>query len=671
MTFLSASNIAIAAALTIPPLVALYFLKLKRQVRLVPSTLLWKKSIEDLRVNAPFQRLRTSLLLLLQLLVLIVAAVALGQPMFQTAEVHRDTVILLIDQSASMGVIEKDGRTRLDIAKERARRTIDNLSEDARAMVIAYCDRATVVSSFDRDHDAVKRRIDEIEPTQSTTNISEAITLAEAYAQNVIIGGAEAGRDVAPEAAVSPASLFIFTDGRIADARDASLQKFSLERVTVERVGARNDNVGVVSMQARRHYEKPERLQVSAAVQNFGPDPVSADLTLYLDGRAADVQQVSLQPARPDTEGQTDTQSQREVANIIFDETEFGAGGIVEVVLRIDDALDADDRAWVIVEPPQKARVLLVTEDNPFLESALAVLPIDLVKMTPDLYETAEDSVLQVGDRSAFDVVMFDRHTTARLPAGSYVFWGAIPQIEGVSTDGNVTNQLIFNWDDTHPILRYVSVESIYVYQWLNLKLPADAIRLIEGLDSPVLAYVVRGPSQYLISAFSLIIADDAGDLRMNTSWSASADFVMFVQNAVHFLAANLTTRNRQSTAPGEPVTLAVNSQADTLQILRPDGKTDRIPVNNQQTMHYTRTQNVGVYKLTPASHGQQAFTVNLFDPQESDVAPAESLRLGIEPVETAAGSVEISQPAWPWFLLAALALLLFEWIVYNKRVFI
>ncbi|RJP36830.1 MAG: hypothetical protein C4547_06595, partial [Phycisphaerales bacterium] len=67
MTFLSPWVIAIAAAATVPPLVALYFLKLKRTVRLVPSTLLWQKAIEDLQVNAPFQRLRKSLLLLLQL----------------------------------------------------------------------------------------------------------------------------------------------------------------------------------------------------------------------------------------------------------------------------------------------------------------------------------------------------------------------------------------------------------------------------------------------------------------------------------------------------------------------------------------------------------------------------------------------------------------------------
>ena len=57
-----------AMLLAVPPLiVSLYFLKLRREPLEVPSTYLWHRTIEDLHVNSIWQRLRQSLLLLLQL----------------------------------------------------------------------------------------------------------------------------------------------------------------------------------------------------------------------------------------------------------------------------------------------------------------------------------------------------------------------------------------------------------------------------------------------------------------------------------------------------------------------------------------------------------------------------------------------------------------------------
>ena len=53
------------------------FLKLKRQPLEVPSTYLWKRSIEDMHVNSLWQRLRQNLLLFLQLLLIALAMLAL------------------------------------------------------------------------------------------------------------------------------------------------------------------------------------------------------------------------------------------------------------------------------------------------------------------------------------------------------------------------------------------------------------------------------------------------------------------------------------------------------------------------------------------------------------------------------------------------------------------
>jgi hypothetical protein len=513
LEFLSWQSLAWAAGLTVPPLVTLYFLKLRREEKPVPSTLLWKRAVQDLRVNAPFQRLRSNLLLLLQLLILAAGAVALGKPMFESVERPEDTLILLIDHSASMSVVEADNRTRLDIAKEQARHTIENMRDGARAMIISYADRASVVSSFDTNKAALQRKIDSIEPTQSRSLISEAIRLAEAFTQNMVISSADGaeravsfdddgegrstggGPSVPPVMEGPPVSLFAFTDGRVADSQKVALQKFAAKSIEINRVGTREDNVGILTMQARRTYDRPEILQVAATVQNFGAEPVQFDATLYIDGEHVDVQSVSLAASAEKSEADRTPGGELTLGNqavIAFDDIEYGAGGVVEVVLNVDDALSADDRAWTIIEPPRNVRVLLVTGGNLFLEKVLRTLPLMLDVMTPNEYEAADDEDLAEGDRSLYDLVIMDGHDTERLPLGSYLFWGAIPQIEGVGMGARIDNELIINWDDTHPILRHVHVESLTIYEWNKLQVPNDAVVLLEGQTSPVMAYVAR-----------------------------------------------------------------------------------------------------------------------------------------------------------------------------------
>ncbi len=680
MNFLNPAAIAIAAALTVPPLVALYFLKLKRTVRLVPSTLLWKRAVEDLQVNSPFQRLRKSLLLFLQLLVLGVAAFALGKPMLATAEAHQSTVMILIDTSASMSVLEEGGKTRLQLAKEQAKLQVDSIGDDARAMVIAFCDRATVVASFDTDKDALKRKIDSIEQTQSRSSLGEAISLAEAHAQRMIMGGELPGSEVgAPVSAAPEATVFLFTDGKIEDADKVAVQKFDITKMLVTTVGSRSDNVGILAMDASRNYERPAFLEVTAAVENFGTEPVTVDAVLYIDGRNVDVQTVQLDPApaggtQDGVTPDTPTPGGGAMGHIqvaAFDDIVFEGGGVIEVMLRIDDALQADDRAWTVIDPPRRARVLLVTPGNMFLEGVLGTLTVDRVIMTGAEYEVADDDEILLDGRSAFDVVILDRHSTGRVPQGNYLFWGAIPEIEGVSIGPVIDDQVIFDWDETHPILRHVAVETIDALQWLTLNLPPEAVSIMDGESTPVMAYLTRDAGQFLISAFGLIFEDDRGGLYRNGDWVASVDFVVLVQNMIQYLASNVATTGKRSISPGEPVTLPVPQGADEVDVVRPDGTTDSIPTAEYRTIHYARTRQVGAYRVEPGVPRGDAFAVNLFNETESNVTPAQTVTLGADRVEARSGTVDINKPAWMYFLLALLLLLLLEWIVYNRRVFV
>src|SRR4051794_7687544 len=96
-SFISPIGGIIAAVLSISALLVLYFLKLRRREMPVSTTILWRKAVQDLQVNAPFQKLRRNLLLLLQLLLLIALCLALMRPVANFKKGAGKLTVTLID----------------------------------------------------------------------------------------------------------------------------------------------------------------------------------------------------------------------------------------------------------------------------------------------------------------------------------------------------------------------------------------------------------------------------------------------------------------------------------------------------------------------------------------------------------------------------------------------
>src|SRR3954471_24689958 len=148
--FLSPLTGLIAAAVAVPALLVLYFLKLRRRELAVSSTLLWKKAIQDLQVNAPFQKLRRNLLLILQMALLLALCLALTRPVTFFKPGAGKTTVILIDRSASMKATDIGGgkRSRLDEAKRHAKELVSTMERGSSAMVIAFDDQPETVQPF-------------------------------------------------------------------------------------------------------------------------------------------------------------------------------------------------------------------------------------------------------------------------------------------------------------------------------------------------------------------------------------------------------------------------------------------------------------------------------------------------------------------------------------------
>ncbi len=681
--------IAIAAGITVPPLVLLYFLKLRRASHTVSTTLLWKRAVEDLQVNAPFQRIRNNLLLWLQLLILLLAALALGKPIFEGSRQSEDTIVMLIDHSASMGVEEENGKTRLEVAKEQAEAIIDNMPTGSKAMLIGFSDRATVVSAFESERSVLKDRLESIPQTDAASTLTEGIALAEAYMQNLVIAGDEAGADITIESSAAPARVVILTDGNIEDADSLTIKRLPTGDMQIVSIGERDDNVAILSTEAKRNYEYPQMLEVFSLVRNFGTETVRCDANLYINDKHVDVQSLELKPGRIETkkpEDQDDADDSPEsepvrrnqvpaagsTASVAFDPIEFEGGGSVEVRLTIDDAMRSDNAAWTVVQPPRNVTVLHVGQGNLFLDRVLPTLPIQITKMTPEEYESADETEIAEAARLKFDVAIFDNHSTERLWPGSYIFFGGVPQIEGVKAGRPVQGGIIFDWDEAHPILRYVGIGKVLIHQWLALTLPMQAETLVEGEDAPVMALLSQDGMHFLISAFSLVVEDDiSGQALLNSDWGFKPHFPVFLQNAIQFMTGSLSFKGVRNVRPGDPIEFVVPDSIDEISVRRPDGTVAKVQTGQFTNVNYAGTRTVGVYTAQPAVEGKEQYAVNLFNSTESNVAPSKVLKLAGTQVETTASVEIVNKPFWPYLLLGILAVLLIEWAIYSKRVFV
>lgn len=655
---------ALAAGLAVPPLVLLYFLKLKRRELPIASTLLWKRAVQDLQVNSPFQRLRKNLLLFLQLLVLAAAILAICEPVRKGQRAFEKTIVLLIDRSASMAADEGDGQTRLAIARQEALRTIDALELDQRAMVIAFADRATVLSPFTDDKRQLRAAVESVQQSDAAGSLREAMTLAEAHSTPL---GEFLG---SPTNQVSRSQYLLFTDGRLPDSQEVRVQRGALE---VVRVGQTTDNVGIVNLDVRRNYERPEQLSVLARVRNFGTQPVSRDLSLFVDGELKHVQSAgTLAPL-----GSADKLATMASGGVIPDGSEvtvpfellLDSAAQIEVRLSGSDALPVDDRAWAIATPPKSLSVLLVTPGNRFLRQILDALPLHHREVwSPEEYESAPEDKLTVEGRCRFDVVILDGHSTGRFPPGSYMFFASAPLVEGVDVGEDVQGEVFLDWDETHPILRHVSIEAILVLSWRQLKLPDNAVPLIEGPDAPVMALLTRGRQQFLITAFGIFNEQRS---RLNTDWVDHEGFVVFFYNAFRYLTGSSSVGQLASVAPGEAFTVAARPGISRVLVRRPDGREDRVEVRNDRLAAYGATDKVGVYRLEGSVSGEEARAVNLLSDDESLIAPNRDFRIASGELTSTQGIEQSNRPLWSYALMVAGLLLLVEWVIYNKRVFV
>ena len=129
--------LALTLAALAVPIILLYMLKLRRKQETVSSTFLWRQRLREQQANAPWQKLKRNLLLLLQLLILAALVFALTRPALQVPVVASGSVIVLLDASASMNAVDVNP-TRFDSARDSVLDLINGLSPASSLTLMPY-----------------------------------------------------------------------------------------------------------------------------------------------------------------------------------------------------------------------------------------------------------------------------------------------------------------------------------------------------------------------------------------------------------------------------------------------------------------------------------------------------------------------------------------------------
>jgi hypothetical protein len=160
MNLISPQNFLFAGLIGI--IVLLYVLRLKRREHVVSSTMLWQSALRDLQANSPWQKLRSSLLMWLQIAFLVLAVLALVRPALRVLTSGGQNIAIIVDASGSMAATDVNP-SRFERARAEANRLINALSTGDSATVISAGSQTRVLASLTSDKNVLKRAISVLE----------------------------------------------------------------------------------------------------------------------------------------------------------------------------------------------------------------------------------------------------------------------------------------------------------------------------------------------------------------------------------------------------------------------------------------------------------------------------------------------------------------------------
>ncbi len=547
--------LALIGLISVPIIVTFYMLRLRRPERQVSSTFLWQQLVRDVEANAPWQRLRRSLLLLLQILLAVVFAFLVARPFTEhPAGLARD-LVLVIDASASMSSVD-EFPDRLTAAKRVALEQLAQVPSDGRVSVVAAGDTARVVANEATDRGRIAQAIQSIEASTSASDLTDALKLAGKLAERA--RGAE---------------ILVVTDDAGSTVPDVALDV----PVRVATVGRERENQAIAALAVRADPSGLKRT-LFVSVANYSTSQVARRLQILSDGTPVTARDLYLDPLSK--------------ADIVIDELPPGARVVEARITTYEDAdegsgpadlLPLDDAAWAVVPPDRLRRVLLVGPGNVYLQNAFSLLP------NVELYGATADEYAATTGKELFDLIVFDGYLPADLPQKPILAF-APPQSSALGeVHGTLDSFGMGQPDINDPLLRGVDLTRLHISTTQQIDLPPWARAVIPGSDGPLLYAGLRDGQPTVVVSFDI----RQSDLPLQVAWP------IMVSNIAGELLGVGPQQVLDPMAPSSPLEIPMPPDALGVRVTLPDGSVEQLApgATGASSVTFVSTRQLGVYR--------------------------------------------------------------------------
>lgn len=490
--------LAFALVALAAPIALAYLWQKRTEKRRVSSVLILRKiAVPTEPPKRGFARPRHVASFVLVVLGLIAASLGVAD-LRRAGETPRDLVIVL-DTSASMGTVEEDGETRLDIAKRRLASAISRMHSGDRVALIT---------------------------TGGANVVRVGLTEDTAYALDVVAALTPEGTSDASASAIELADGICksLSEGRIlllSDGVGVSVPKTECD-VDHEPLGTDVANAGISELSVREgdaFGTQEVHLEITSVLKR----KQRAEIAILAGERVVDLAAIDL-PASGKEE------------RLLRLELPPGAAVSAELRLPEADALAADDFATAPRVEGGKVKTLLVTAASKSFTS-------EALRLHPRVELTTVRTPQPIPEGASFDLIVLEALPEGGVPkVGNRVLTlGLPPAALGLQPGETLKTPDIVRWSYADPLFRYVDLQGVKVPNGTVLT-PGEGQRALIDAEQGALGLIDARPERELLY---LGFAPHESDFVLRVG------FVNFMANVVEWASLASSVGERKGVLSG------------------------------------------------------------------------------------------------------------------------